>query len=439
MIARAAKVCLIVVLLATAFPALADAGVPMTKPEKVGMSSERLERLNGVMQGYIDDGLLAGTVTLVARRGKVVHFEAQGYRYAEEKLPMTTDTIFRIASMTKPITSVALMTLFEEGRFGLDDAISKWIPEYANPRVAIKAPSGERIAEPYKLVPAARPITVRHLLTHTAGLANSYRGMTRELRREAALDENGERAKTVDESVVRTAKVPLNFHPGDEWEYGGGTSMVGVLVERMSGLTLDEFFRIKIFEPLGMDDTYFNIPESKVGRQAALYRPGEGGKIELVAAPAYREPTAYFSGGGGLASTAADYFRFHQMMLNGGELDGVRILGPKTIDLMITNHIGDLEVWLKGPGYGFGLGYAILLDPGKANEPLSPGSFGWGGAFNTYFWVDPAEDMIGIFMSQVRPYTHLRVRQQLSILAVQAITDSSRSKAPNIMGYQPLR
>lgn len=412
--------------------------LPQAAPEEVGMSAERLQRIGPIMQGYVDRGELAGTVTLVARKGKVVYYEANGYRYVEEGSSMTTDTIFRIASMTKPIASVALMMLFEEGRFKLDDPVSKWIPQYADQQVAIKAPSGERVAAPFKLVAAEREITIRHLLTHTAGLANSYRGMTRELLREAA--QNGDSPpRTIEEMLLRTARVPLNFQPGAEWEYGGATNVVGVLVEKMSGLTLDAFFRVRIFEPLGMHDTHFNIPESKVERQAALYRPGEDGKIVLARAPAFREPSSYFSGAGGLASTAADYFRFHQMVLNGGELNGVRLLSPKTINLMITNQIGDIEVWLKGPGYGFGLGYSVLLDPGKASEPLSPGSFGWGGAFCTYFFVDPVEEMIGILMTQVRPYTHLDVRHQLSVLATQAIVQSNSAAPSKILGYQPRR
>jgi CubicO group peptidase (beta-lactamase class C family) len=197
--------------------------------------------------------------------------------------------------------------------------------------------------------------------------------------------------------------------------------------------------RERIFQPLGMVDTHFNIPQEKVERLAALYRPNAEGKIELMAAPEYREPGKYFSGAGGLASTAMDYYRFHQMMLNGGELDGVRILGRKTVELMITNHIGDLPVWLKGPGYGFGLGYSVLLDPAKANEPLSPGTYGWGGAFCTYFFVDPTEELIGIFMTQVRPYTHLDVRRQFAVLAAQAIVDGPRAPRQPIVGYQTIR
>jgi CubicO group peptidase (beta-lactamase class C family) len=403
------------------------ASLPMAKPEEVGMSTERLERFTEIMDGYVERGELAGAVTLVARHGKVVYLRASGSKYREGGEPMTEDTIFRIASMTKPIVSVALMMLYEEGRFLLDDPISNWLPEYAEPMVAERAPDDERVAEPYKLVPARRPITVRHVLTHTAGLANSYRGMTRELLREANADVP---RTTVRDQVRREAAVPLNFHPGEDWEYGGATNHVGVLVEEISGSTLDEFLRKRIFEPLRMHDTHFNVPEGKVSRMAALYRPDEQGKAVLADAPAFREPTQYFSGAGGLSSTAADYWRFSQMLVNGGELDGARILSRRTIDLMISNHIGDSNVWLMGPGYKFGLGFRVLVDPGKAWEHLTTGSFGWGGAFNTYFFVDPNEDMIGISMTQIRPYTHLDTRAQLGILATQAIVDSPAGARP---------
>jgi len=416
----------------------AENGLPVAAPADAGMSAERLERINHLVQGYIDRGELAGTVTLVARRGQVVHFEAHGQRYVEEQLPMTRDTVFRIASMTKPIASVALMMLYEEGLFALDDPISKWLPEYADLQVAIPAPPNERVASPFKLVPAVRPITVRHVLTHTAGLANSYRGLTRSLYLDAVRAEP--RAVTVEESLSRTAKVPLNFQPGEAWEYGRATDVVGVLVEKMSGMTLDEFLSARIFEPLGMHDTHFNIPEAKIERLAALYHPDDEGKIELTAAPAYRKPRKYFSGAGGLSSTAADYFRFHQMMINGGQLDGVSILGRKTVELMVTNHIGDHAVWLKGPGYGFGLGYSILLDSAKSSEPMSPGSYGWGGAFCTYFFVDPVEELLGVFMTQVRPYTHLDVRRQFAVMATQAIVDKPQGgKSQRVVGHQAIR
>jgi CubicO group peptidase (beta-lactamase class C family) len=409
-------------------------GLPTARPEDVGMSSERLARIRTGMQRYVDSGMVPGVVTLVARRGRVVHFEAIGYRDVEAKAPMTTDTIFRIASMTKPIASVALMTLYEEGHFLLNDPISKFLPEFANMKVAQAAQAAEPGGAPYKLVPAKNPITFKHVLTHTAGFPNSYRGITREEYAKTYPRKNPN--ETMADVVKRLATMPLNFNPGEAWEYGPATDVVGRLVEVISGMTLDEYLRKKIFEPLKMNDTYFYLPESKLNRFAANYEPDEknGNKIKLVEAPSpesrwVKQPHNYFSGAGGLVSTAADYVRFHQMMLNGGELDGARILGRKTVELMTTNHIGDLPVWLTGPGYGFGLGYSVVKDIGVTGQAGSAGQYGWGGAFCTYFQVDPKEELIGIMMTQVRPYTHINIRQEFMALANQAIVDNARPGA----------
>jgi CubicO group peptidase (beta-lactamase class C family) len=408
-------------------------GLPTSKPEDVGMSSERLARVKVAMQRYVDQKLVPGVVTLIARRGRVIHFEAVGFRDPESQAPMTTDAIFRIASMTKPITSVAAMMLYEEGHFLLSDPISKWLPEFSDMKVAVPAPPGERVERPYKLVPAARPITIKHLLTHTAGLANAYRGMTQADYAKASARQAA--TETVADVVKRIAKLPLNFHPGDQWEYGPATDVVGRLVEVISGQTLDEFFRKRIFEPLGMVDTHFYMPESKVGRLTTLYQPDaeNGNRMKMTEAPTkdsrwVKPPHVYFAGAGGLVSTASDYFKFHQMMLNGGELNGVRLLGRKTVELMTANHIGDLPVWITGPGFGFGLGYSVVKDIGQSAQPGSVGNYGWGGAFCTYFWVDPVEEMIGIVMTQVRPYTHLNIRQDFLVLANQAIVDTGKPK-----------
>jgi CubicO group peptidase (beta-lactamase class C family) len=384
--------------------------------------------------------MVPGVVTLVARRGKIVHFDAIGYRDAESKAPMTTDTIFRIASMTKPIASVALMTLYEEGHFLLNDPIARFLPEFANMKVAVPASGEDRIGTPYKLIPAVRPITFKHVLTHTAGFANSYRGITQpEFAR--VMQQGRKPNDTVGDAVKRLATLPLNFHPGDAWEYGNATDVVGRLVEVISGMTLDEFVQKRIFAPLKMTDTHFYLPQSKLNRFAALYQPDEknGNKIKLLEAPTAesryaKEPHIYFSGAGGMVSTASDYLRFHQMMLNGGELDGARILGRKTVELMTANHTGNLPIWLTGPGYGFGLGYRVLTDVGQAAVPSSVGEYGWGGAFCTYFWVDPQEEMIGIMMTQVIPYTHINIRQEFQVLANQAIMDGAKpgASAPHI-------
>ncbi len=401
-------------------------GVPTARAESVGMSSERLQRIDDVMQAYIDRNEIAGAVTLVARRGKVVHFSAIGNRDAESGTPMTHDTIFRIASMTKPIASVALMMMYEEGHFQLRDPISKWLPEFADMRVAIPAPAQERLGGRYKLVHAARPITVQHVLTHTSGMPNLYRGiMQPEYIEMVGQTEPGD---TVGDVLKRVATLPLNFHPGDAWEYSRATDIVGRLVEVMSGQTLDEFLKERIFEPLEMTDTHFYLPASKLDRFATLYRPDDNGKMELAEAPTAEsrfvaEPHVYFSGAGGLVSTARDYFRFHQMMLNGGELEGTRILSRKSVELMTSNHTGDKGIWLTGPGYGFGLGYAIVTDLGQSGSPRSEGSYYWGGAYGTIFWVDPKEELIGILMEQIRPYSHINTRADMATMTYQAIID----------------
>lgn len=401
-------------------------GVPTATAESVGMSSKRLERLDQVMQGYVDRREVAGVVTLVARQGKVVHFSAVGQRDVENAQSMSYDTIFRIASMTKPIASVALMMLYEEGYFQLRDPISKWLPEFESMQVAVPAPPEERIASRYKLVPANRPITVQHVLTHTAGLANTYRGLTQTDFQAFAAKRKP--TDTVADMVGGLAQLPLNFHPGDRWEYGRATDVVGRLVEVMSGQSLNKFLQERIFDPLKMVDTHFYLPASKLNRFAALYGPDDDGSIRLTEAPTedsrfVKEPHVYFSGAGGLVSTARDYFRFHQMMLNGGYLDGVRLLSRKTVELMTTNHTGNYGIWLAGPGYGFGLGYAIVNDLGPSATPRSEGSYYWGGAFGTIFWVDPSEELIAIMMTQIRPYTHLRVRDDLATMTYQAIVD----------------
>ena len=404
---------------------LAD-DIPFDSPENVGVSSERLERLSASMQRYIDSDLLAGTVTLIARKGKVVHLESQGWKNRENQEAMTDDSIFVIMSMTKPIVSAALMMLYEEGRFLLTDPITDWIPELKDKEVIVANESGGARVE------ANRPITFRHVLAHTSGLDPARSALNQDeiqlLRRET----------TLEETLLKRASLPLNFHPGDRWQYGSSTDYVALLVERISGEPLNEFLQDRIFDPLQMNDTFYNVPRDKVNRVAAVYSPsGPDNTIELSRAPEFRE-TQYFGGVAGLSSTISDYWRFSQMLLNGGELDGARLLSPKTINLMISNHSGDHNVYVRGPGYGFGLGFGVLNEPGKARDPLTPGSFTWGGAWGTVFWIDPVEDMIGIMMTQITSYGHLRVRQELGVTAMQAIIDSNSNKPYKVMGYQPL-
>ena len=399
--------------------AAAEAPLDTENPESVGMSTERLGRIAPAMQRYIDDGLVAGTVTLVARRGHIVHLEARGYRDVDSKSPMTTDTIFRQASMTKPIASVALMMLWEEGKVGLPDPVTEYLPEFANVQVST---TGDASGATGSLEPPRSPMTIRQLLTHTAGLANRYIGnstfVIEHTRKPPPLD-------TLDKWVKRLAELPLNYHPGTQWQYSSATDVVARLVEVISGKSFDEFLRQRIFEPLDMMDTSHYLDRSKAGRLASGYRPGEEGQIVLadpgsIESQLVSGSKTLFRGATGLLSTAEDYVRFQQMMLNGGELDGTRLLGRKTVELMLANHTGGM---FDRPGQGFGLGYAIVLDRGAAGTPQTEGTGYWGGAHGTRFWVDREEELIGILMIQVLPNNHLDIHQEFRNLVYQAIVD----------------
>ena len=403
--------------------------LPMASPETVGMSSERLARVDEYFQRFIDDNQIAGAVALVARHGKVVHHSAVGWKHKEADLPMTTDAIFTMMSMTKPIVSAGLMMLFEEGRFRLDDPISDWIPEYADHMVIEReGPSQRRVVE-------ARPVTIRHVLTHTSGLTlnPNNAGLSEADRRHVTND--GEPIATIGERVARAARIPGAFHPGDYWQYGSSTDYVAVLVEKISGMPIDAFLKERIFEPLGMEDTFYNVPREKVDRVAAVYRGGRDGQLMLTRAPEFREPTTYFPGVAGLNGTTADYFRFAQMIANGGELDGVRLLGRMTVDLMISSHTADKDIYIRGPGYGFGLGFGVLVDPTQSFDALSPGSYGWGGAYGTLYWADPAEDLIGLMFIQLPGHGPLNIRQRFTNVVTQAVVDSVADQAPTIRGY----
>ncbi|TFH75911.1 class A beta-lactamase-related serine hydrolase [Gammaproteobacteria bacterium LSUCC0112] len=393
----------------------------MAEPESVGMSSERLQRIDAFTQRYIDDEMVAGTVTLVARRGKVVHFSAQGMKDVERNQPMTKDTIFRMASMTKPIASVALMMLYEEGYFQLDDPISDWLPEFKNMMVEVEQADGTT-----RLEPAKTPISFTHILTHTAGLMNSYRGDIARYSEVSRVQGDENLASWTE----RLATLPLRYEPGTRWEYSAATSVVGRLVEVISGDDLDTFLRERIFSPLQMNDTHFYLPPDKVNRFATLYGPDadNGNRMTLTEVGDERSnyvsgPRAFFSGAGGLVSTAHDYIRFQQMMLNGGELDGVRLLGSKTVELIFANHTGDLPLWLSGPGMGFGLGYSVVLDRAVAHTSDTEGAVSWGGAFGTLFWIDPEEELVAIILTQIRPYSHIRLREGFHNVVNQAIVD----------------
>ena len=422
----------------------AQTDLPIAKGETVGVSSKRLERIHQFIQGYMDREEIAGAVTLVARRGKVVHFDAQGFRHKEANTPMQKDTIFSLQSMTKPIVSTALMMLWEEGRFLLDDPISMWLPSYAN----------KMVMENGNLV-KARPVTVRHVLTHTSGLVltpnqppsteralatpppgSQAAGSERPSPPPAAPPAPPRRPATLAEAIERAAPLPLNFQPGAQWQYGSSTDFVAILVEKMAGMSIDQFLRERIFQPLGMTDIHYNIPQDKVSRVAAVYRPGPDQKITLLRKPEFREPTTYFPGVAGLNGTAADYFKFCQMLLNGGEYNGQRLLGRMTVDLMFSNHIGaGKPVYVRGDGYGFGLGAAVLTDPAKSPDGLSIGTWSWGGADGTLFYIDPQEDLVAILMVQLNPYTRSEIRPRFSNVVSQAIIDSYADLKPRVKGY----
>ena len=406
-------------LLASTFSTAAE--LPRDQPDAVGMSSARLARIAPAMQRYIDAELTPGVITAVMRHGKLIHYKAQGHMDVASAKPMREDAIFRIASMTKPIASVALMMLWEEGRFQLRDPVSKFIPEFAAAQVSTTADASGTTGE---LVPPKRPIQIRDMLTHTAGLANNYSGNVAAYRQAM----NTPRPKSNAEQIKRLAALPLNYHPGEEWQYSAATNVVGHLVEIISGQSLDEFLRQRIFEPLQMPDTHFYLDNTKGGRLTTQYTPDENNKIKAQDPGSKQSrwitsPRNLFSGAGGLVSTVRDYLRFQQAMLNGGEIDGNRILAPSTVSLMLENHTGDLPLWLPGPGMGFGLGYGVVVDRGAAAIPLSEGAGYWGGAYCTLSWIDPEQNLVGVLMTQVRPYSHINIRQDFQVLTYQAIID----------------
>jgi CubicO group peptidase (beta-lactamase class C family) len=401
--------------------------LPTAKPESVGLSPERLERIAAAVDRSIADKRIAGAVTLVARRGKVVWLKAQGMADREAAKPMQTDSIFRICSMTKAITSLAVMMLYEEGHFLLDDPVSKYIPEFKNPKVLVKPASGQ----PYT-IPATKEITIRNLLTHTSGLTYHWNPELGTMYKDAnvahgLLPFDG----TIRDNVKRLAGLPLLFNPGERWEYSLGVDVLGYLVEVVSGTTLDEFFRTRIFAPLGMKDTYFYVPEAELSRLAAAYTwyPEKGlnrfpdtpiaeGPFVYSADYPYRGPKKLYSGGGGLSSTAADYARFCQMMLDGGKSGGTRLLSRKSVELMTHDHLGKI-----GPDQGFGLGFGIDGVKSPLPELGSPGQYNWGGFFYTAFVIDPKEQMITVFMAQLHPTGDLNLDSLFHALAMQAIVD----------------
>ena len=401
--------------------------VPVVKPETVGLSPERLERIAGTVQRSIDEKRIAGAVTLVARRGHVAWFKAQGMADREAGKPMRPDTMFRICSMTKPITSAAVMMLYEEGHFLLDDPVSKYLPEFKNPKVLVKPASGA----PYT-IPATHEITIRDLLRHTSGITYHWNEDLGPMYKDAnvasgLLPYDG----TIEDSTKRLAGLPLLFNPGEKFEYSLGVDVLGRLVEVVSGKPLDEFFRTRIFEPLGMKDTYFYPPEGKLDRLATAYTyydekglnrfpdtPITEGAFTYSADYPARGPKKLFSGGAGLVSTATDYARFCQMMLDGGKVGSTRLLSRKSVELMTQDQLGKIS-----PDQGFGLGFGVNGVKAPLSELGSPGEYNWGGFFYTAFSIDPKEQMIVIFMGQLHPAGDLTLDRQVNELAYQAIID----------------
>jgi len=396
-------------------------------PEHTGLSAQRLHKIDGWMDRLVDDGRLAGLSVLVSRRGRLAYERHTGLADIARGLPMGADSILRIYSMTKPLTSVAMMMLYEDGLFQLDDPVSGVLPCLKEMRVY----AGEG-REP---VPVGREITYRDLLTHTAGLTYGFMNATPidAMYRDRGVDFQTSDA-TLAEVVQRASALPLLAQPGSAWNYSIATDVLGHLVAVLSGQSFERFLHDRVIAPLGMIDTAFQVPPDKLGRFAANYARGDDGRVALLDDPAtsrFARPRAIASGGGGLVGTGRDYMRFCRMMLNRGTLDGERLLGRKTIELMTANHLGgDMASMGQArfsesnyEGIGFGLGFSVMLDPARAQILGSPGEYAWGGAASTAFWIDPAEDMAVIMMTQLTPSSTYPIRRELRVLTYQAIVD----------------
>lgn len=397
---RVSTVVFMVLLLS--FSVLASS-LPSARPAEVGLSASRLDRLRQTLQDYCDLKGAPGMVVLIARNGRVAYHRAFGRFRLDQPEPMPVGAIFRIASQTKAVTSVAVMMLMEEGKLLLEDPVSKYIPEFKEIRVAAKA-EGQNVRG-YSLVPARRQITIRDLLTHTAGISYGD-GPAREEYLKAGIHGwfLSDKDMTIGELVTKLAGLPFDAQPGEKFVYGYSTDILGYLVEIVSGMSLAEFFERRITWPLGMQDTHFFLPESKALRLTPSYGADENGQLKMTEDPA-KSPYIYgprkcYSGGAGLVSTAEDYARFLLMLQNGGELGGVRVLSPKSVELMVADHAGQLY---SGGSAGFGLGFSIVKNLGASGIPGTVGSYGWGGAYFTSYWVDPVEKLVAVFMVQVLP------------------------------------
>jgi len=413
------------------------ANVRLDVAESVGMSTERLERIGTGMRRLIDAKKIPGTVTLVARKGRVVHFETNGLRNVEKGKEMTKDTIFRLYSQSKPITGAAVMMLFEEGHFLLEDPISKYLPEFAKMVVYKGVKDGVVQTEP------ARAITIHHLITHTSGLTYDFfpTPVGQMYGKAGVVGSNAQgptKMKNLKEWSEALAKMPLVAQPGSAWNYSVSMDVLGRLIEVVSGQTFRDFLRSRIFLPLGMNDTDFYVPDEKLDRFAANYSPNPKGGMVLIDDPQkspYRKLPPLEMGGSGLVSTVGDYLRFAQMLANRGEYKGQRLLGSKTVEFMMSNHITpnfpddpltSLFGWLSGArawGMGFGVCGSVVTNPATAGLPVSKGTYSWGGAATTHFWVDPEEELVGIVHTQLLPDGTYPVRQLMQLLTYQAIVD----------------
>lgn len=397
-------------------------------PASVGMSAERLARIDQEMETYIADNQLPGTVTLVARHGKIVHFSAHGYRDIESKSVMKTDAIFRIASQTKATVSVGIMILQEEGKLLLDDPLSKYLPEFAQTFVAVDNPNGG-----YDIVPAKRQITLRHLLTHASGYDYGG-GLASEKWQEAGIQGwyFADRAEPIRETVRRMAALPAQSHPGEKWVYGYNTDILGAVIEVVSGQDLATFLQQKLFDPIGMVDTHFYLPPEKINRLATVYSKRNNTGLTRSPTPGHMDgqglyvngPRQSYSGGAGLLSTAHDYAAFLQMLANNGVYNGHRIISRKTVELMTVSHFpAGTPIGWNPDGIGFGLGFSVVLDIGTRGIPASVGQYGWGGAYHSKYWIDPQEGLVFAYFTQLRPAAGLDDHDKLSALIYQAIID----------------
>jgi CubicO group peptidase (beta-lactamase class C family) len=402
-----------------------------TRPEDLGMSGERLGRVDATMHAYVDKGKLPGVQTLISRRGELVHHDCYGHADVESSRPVAPETLYRIYSMTKPITSVGLMMLYEQGSFLLENPISRWLPEFADVQVW----SGGT-AEAPQTRPAARAITVHDVLTHMSGLTYGfhYQHPLDELYRNNALGDFTEPTYDLAEGIERLASLPLLFDPGTRWNYSMSTDVCGRLIEVMSGQSLDDYLRDQVLDPLGMRDTAFYAPESELDRCSPLYTRGNTGGLHRMAGPeSMVRPVKFLGGGGGLVGTGPDYLRFCHMLLNGGELDGIRLLSPRTVRYMARNHLPDGKLLNEVgqstfseaamAGTGFGLGFATIEDAAALQNMASEGEFSWGGAASTAFWVDPVEDICVVFMTQLLPSDTYPIRRQLRATVLQSVLE----------------